>query len=230
MSSEVVSILRELVRRPSVNPMSKHAPQDTLFEEPVTDYLHELFQTLGVQLYRQQVAQHRVNLVARLDGFPAPDAGGRILVLEAHQDTVPVTGMTIDPFAAEIRQGRLWGRGACDVKSGIACIVTVLSRLVAERPEPRPTVLVACTVDEEFGVTGARAFPDMWLDPEILNLPRIPDAIIVSEPTEMDVVVAHKGSLRWKCHTGGRAAHSSRPAEGENAIYRMSKVISTETR
>ena len=230
MPLEVVSILRELVRRPSINPMSRDAPQGTLFEQPVTDYLNEVFQTLNVTRYRQQVADHRVNLVARLDGSPAPSEGGKILVLEAHQDTVPVTGMTIDPFAAEVRAGRLWGRGACDVKSGIACILTVLSRLAAERPDPRPTVLVACTVDEEFGVTGARAFPDMWMDPEQLDLPRVPDAIIVSEPTELDVVVAHKGSLRWKCHTHGRAAHSSRPSEGENAIYRMSRVINATER
>ena len=225
MPLEVVTTLRELIRRPSINPMSKEAPSDTLFEQPVTEYVNSLLESLDVTIYRQQVAKNRMNLVARLDGSTPVSEGGKVLILEAHQDTVPVTGMTIDPFGAELREDRIWGRGACDVKSGIACILTVLSRLVEERPVPRPTVIIACTVDEEFGVTGARSFPQMWTDPAMLNLPRVPDAIIVSEPTELDVVVAHKGTLRWKCQTHGRAAHSSRPQEGESAIYRMAKVI-----
>ena len=225
MPLDVVTTLRELIRRPSVNPMSKEAPPDTLFEQPVTEYVNELLESMDVTIYRQEVSQNRVNLAARLDGSPSVSEGGKVLVLEAHQDTVPVTGMTIDPFGGELRENRIWGRGACDVKSGIACILTVLSRLVEERPTPRPTIVVACTVDEEFGVTGARSFPQMWSDPTMLHLPRVPDAIIVSEPTELDVVVAHKGTLRWKCQTHGRAAHSSRPQEGESAIYRMAKVI-----
>ena len=225
MPLEVVTTLRELIRRPSVNPMSKEAPSDTLFEQPGTDYVSSLLESMDVTIYRQQIAKNRINIAARLDGSTPLNEGGKILVLEAHQDTVPVTGMTIDPFAAELREGRIWGRGACDVKSGIACILTVLSRLAEERPAPRPTVIAACTVDEEFGVTGARAFPQMWTDPTMLALPRVPDAIIVSEPTELEVVVAHKGTLRWKCQTQGRAAHSSRPQEGKSAIYSMAKVI-----
>ncbi|MEE3369505.1 MAG: M20 family metallopeptidase [Planctomycetota bacterium] len=225
MPLEVVTTLRELIRRPSINPMSKDVPSDTLFEQPVTEYVNSLLESMDVTIYRQQVAKNRTNLVARLDGSTPVSEGGKVLVLEAHQDTVPVTGMTIDPFGAELREDRIWGRGACDVKSGIACILTVLSRLAEERPVPRPTVIVACTVDEEFGVTGARSFPEMWTDPATLNLPRVPDAIIVSEPTELEVVVAHKGTLRWKCQTHGRAAHSSRPQEGESAIYHMAKVI-----
>ena len=226
MPLEVVTTLRELIRRPSINPMSKDVPSGTLFEQPVTEYVNSLLKSMDVTVYQQQVAKNRINLTACLDGSTPVSDGGKVLVLEAHQDTVPVTGMTIDPFGAELRENRIWGRGACDVKSGIACILTVLSRLAEERPVPRPTVIVACTVDEEFGVTGARAFPEMWTDPATLNLPRVPDAIIVSEPTELEVVVAHKGTLRWKCQTHGRAAHSSRPQEGESAIYRMAKVIS----
>ena len=102
----------------------------------------------------------------------------------------------------------------------------------------RPTVVIAFTANEECGFTGARVLCDLWnperretveitggsTTPEKL-FPRAPDAAIVAEPTEFDVVVAHHGVVRWRCHTHGRAAHTSRPDQGINAIYAMAEVI-----
>jgi acetylornithine deacetylase len=83
---------------------------------------------------------------------------------------------------------------------------------------------MACTVNEEHGYTGALALEKLWKEPGGL-IPRRPDAAIVAEPTLLDVVVAHKGTVRWRCHTTGRAAHSSQPHLGDNAIFKMSRVL-----
>ena len=97
-------------------------------------------------------------------------------------------------------------------------------RLAEERPVGRPTVVMACTVNEESGFSGVAAVPKLWSEPGGF-IPRRPDAAIVAEPTSLQVVVAHKGVLRWRIHTRGRAAHSSRPEQGDNAIYRMAEVV-----
>jgi acetylornithine deacetylase len=132
--------------------------------------------------------------------------------------------MTIPPWTPAIENGRLYGRGACDVKGGMAAMLHALSRLVREDASPRPTIVFAATVNEEYGFTGARALARSWQGDSRL-LPRRPDAVIVAEPTGLDVVVAHKGAVRWRCQTLGRAAHSSQPEQGDNAIFRMARVL-----
>jgi acetylornithine deacetylase len=132
--------------------------------------------------------------------------------------------MTIDPFAAEERDGRIWGRGACDIKGGMAAMLSAVSRLAQEQPADMPTILVVCTVNEEQGFTGAKAITRLWSAADSI-FPRQPDAAIVAEPTSLDVVVAHKGCVRWECRVRGRAMHSSRPELGDNAIYKMSRVL-----
>jgi acetylornithine deacetylase/succinyl-diaminopimelate desuccinylase-like protein len=224
MPLDLLKTLCDLVRLPSVNPMGRSVQGDIYYEQRVTDYLERLFQELGLPNVRQTVAPGRDNIVARLDGDTPAAAGGFLLMFEAHQDTVPVEGMTIEPWQPEVRQGRVYGRGACDIKGGMACMLTALARLADERPAGMPTVVMACTVDEEYGFTGARRIHQLWRH-EPHFLPRAPDAVVVSEPTGLDVVVTHKGAVRWRCHTRGRAAHSSQPAAGHNAIYDMARVV-----
>jgi acetylornithine deacetylase/succinyl-diaminopimelate desuccinylase-like protein len=224
MPLDVVETLCDLVRLPSVNPMGREVRGDEYFEYRVTDYLQALFERLGWPWQRQMIASRRDNIVARLDGEIPPEEGGAILMYEAHQDTVPVDGMTIPPWTPEIRKGRVLGRGSCDIKGGMACMLAALSRLAEECPAGRPTVVLACSVNEEHGFTGALRLGELWSGPSRF-LPRPPDAAIVAEPTSLDVVVAHKGVVRWQCHTRGRAAHSSQPELGENAIYRMADVL-----
>ena len=228
MSLDLVKTLGELIAIPSVNPMGHPATGPEFFETRVTARLEEYFQQLDLPWERQTVEPGRDNILARLEGWPSPDEGGELVLWEVHQDTVPVAGMTIPPFTPEIRDGRLFGRGACDVKGGMAALLSALSRLAAERSADRarrrPTIVLACTVSEEFGFTGVTALSRFWGAGSRL-LPKAPDFAIVAEPTELHVVVAHKGVVRWRCHTRGRAAHSSQPENGDNAIYRMARVV-----
>ena len=226
MPLDVVETLNSLVSIPSVNPMGRDVTGDEFFEYAMTDRLEEIFQNLGLPSVRQEVEPKRTNIVARLDGEQSPDEVGQVIVFEAHQDTVPVDGMTIPPWTPDVRDGRMYGRGSCDIKGGMACMLAAISRLAAERPAGMPTIIMACSVNEEHGYGGALAMGRQWSRGECALLSRIPDAVIVAEPTLLNVVVAHKGVCRWKAHTGGRAAHSSTPHLGDNAIYHMARVLS----
>src|SRR2546425_7022450 len=111
-------LLRDLVSRPSINPMGRALQGPEIYEHQVTAYLEQFFRSLGVPCERQPVAPLRDNIVARYE----PGGATWTLVLEAHQDTVPTDHMTIDPFGARIESGRLYGRGACDIKGGMAAM------------------------------------------------------------------------------------------------------------
>jgi acetylornithine deacetylase len=152
-----------------------------------------------------------------------------VILFDAHQDTVRVEGMTIEPWEPVIRDGRIYGRGSCDTKGTMAAMLAAVSRLAEERPDNMPTIILAFAVDEEHGFTGIRRLEELWIDEALAApgsiFPKRPDAAIVGEPTEMQVIVAHKGAVRWQSHTTGLAAHSSTPELGENAIYRMGKLL-----
>ncbi len=217
--------LCQLIAIPSVNPMGKPLTEDEPGEARLTDYLENLARHLKWPHRRQAVEPGRENLVIWIRGSTPPESGGPIVLFSVHQDTVPVTGMTVAPFSPRIEGGRWYGRGACDVKGGMAAMLSAMSRLFEERPAPMPTLVLACTVNEECGFTGARALPAIWGNSPEAILPRPPDVAIVAEPTGLQVVVAHKGLVRWRCHTRGRAAHSSRPDQGDSAIYKMGRVV-----
>ncbi len=225
MPLDLVETLCTLVSIPSVNPMGRQVSGSEFLEQALTDHLEKLFGQLGLPCERQQVEPQRSNIVARLDGSRDPREGGGLLVFEAHQDTVPVDGMTIPPWSPEVRENRVFGRGACDIKGGMACMLTALSRLAEERDADTPTVVIACSVNEEHGFSGASSLANSWTTGSSSLVPRVPDAVIVAEPTDLNVVVAHKGVARWKCHTRGKASHSSLPQLGDNAIYRMARVL-----
>jgi acetylornithine deacetylase len=228
MILDVVDTLAGLVRIPSVNPMGREVSGDIYYEGRVTDHLEQLFKQLGWPYRRQPDLPGRENIIARIDGDVPPERGGKVLLLEAHQDTVPVDGMTIPPFEPTVTGGRLYGRGSCDIKGGGASILAAASRFAAEKPKRRPTLLLGFMSNEEHGFTGARTLAGIWREgsqsPLREFLPK-PDAVIVAEPTLLDVVAAHKGVLRWHCHVHGKACHSSSPHLGENAIYGMTRVV-----
>src|SRR3954454_3209649 len=240
MNLDVVQVLSDLVRIPSVNPMGRAASGDIYFEHRMTGHLEALFRGLGLPAERHTVAPLRDNIITRVEGHIPPERGGKVVMLEAHQDTVPVEGMTIEPFQPRIDGGRLYGRGSCDIKGGMAAMITAVARLAKEKPSGRPTVVLVCTINEEHGFTGAKHWaatysgkiPDSGHGPEDVPvagrselLPRVPDAAIVAEPTKLNVVVAHKGAARWRCSTRGVATHSSQPHLGDNAIYHMGRVL-----
>lgn len=222
---DVVATLRQLIQIPSVNPMGRPLEGPIYYEAALTDHLQLLFTSLGLAWERMPVAPKRDNIIARVEGAVPLDQGGELLLLEVHQDTVPIDGMIVEPFGAELRDGRIYGRGACDVKGGMAAMLAALARLAHDREPPPATVVLACSINEEHGFTGATALAAAWRNGTSKLLPRKPDRIIVSEPTSLQVVAAHKGVVRWKCRTEGRAAHSSRPDRGENAIYKMAPLL-----
>ena len=223
---ELATLLGELIAIPSVNPMGRQTEENADFESRLTDYLEKFFRSLRLPVLRQVVAPRRDNILARCDPPGPRSKPNRLLLIEVHQDTVPVDSMQIEPFTAKAEGTRIYGRGACDVKGGMAAVLMAIERLVEVRSHEMPTVVVACTVNEEHGFTGASQLTKLWTDGALSEfLGKKPDACIVIEPTELQIVVRHKGVVRWKCHTAGKAAHSSQTKEVENAIYRMSHVL-----
>src|SRR5262249_29714870 len=147
------------------------------------------FRKLGARYERQPVAPLRENIVARFEGsHPA----GTTFLFEVHQDTVPTDNMTIDPFAARIEDGRLYGRGACDIKSGMAAMLTAFARLVRDKPAGAANLILACTVDEEHTFLGVQKLIATGIQPT---------GAIVAEPTSLKIVHTHKGAVRWHVST-----------------------------
>ena len=148
MELDPVETLAQLVAIPSVNPMGRPVSGPPFYEDRLTEHLEKAFRRLGLSVERQPVAPGRENLVARLEGEVPPEQGGRVILLDAHQDTVPVDGMTIEPFTPAVRQRRLYGRGSCDAKGGMAAMLAAVARLADQRPPGMPTILFSCTVNE----------------------------------------------------------------------------------
>lgn len=210
--TETTRLLRDLVALPSINPMGRALHGPGIYEHQVTAYLEEFFRGLNVPFERQTIAPQRDNIIAR---WERPGAR-RTLLFEVHQDTVPVDNMTIDPFGARIENGRLYGRGACDIKGGMAALLAMFARLVRDKPSGAANVILACTVDEEHTFLGVQR-----LVRDALRA----DAAVVAEPTQLHIVNAHKGAVRWHLETHGRSCHSSAPEKGINAVYRMGHVL-----
>ncbi|MEZ6142830.1 MAG: M20 family metallopeptidase [Zavarzinella sp.] len=205
-------LLRALVNCPTVNPMGGRILPDLHLENRVVDVLASVLQEARIPFTRRTVAPGRDNL---LTTFTPKSPTGHLL-WESHTDTVAVTGMTIDPFAGTTRDGKLYGRGACDVKGGLTAMLQAFLRLHREQPEQCAQVTLACTVDEEHTFLGVQDL--------VKNGLKV-DGAIVAEPTSLNIVNCHKGVIRWHLQTTGVACHSSRPQDGVNSIYRMTRII-----
>ena len=212
-----LALLQTLVRTPSVNPMGRaDLAGKTGCEHDLSVLLRRLLAELpGVRVEEQAVAPGRANLIVR---YEAPDAR-RTLLWDVHQDTVPTAGMTIPAFEGFTESGRLYGRGACDVKGSMAAMLWAFRRLVRERPRGSASVTLVFTVDEEYTHTGSSHLAENLPDARI-------DLAIVAEPTSLNLVTTHKGAVRWRIQARGTACHSARPELGDNAIYRMARVVS----
>ena len=201
---EVVDLLRELVSVPSVNPAFPDGTGEGELARAVAGYLRDL----GAEVQLQEVLPGRPNVLAHVG-----DNGPRLL-LSAHLDTVQTTRMAVAPFAGEVREGRMFGRGACDTKASLAAMLVALREAVRTR-RLRCRVTFAALVDEEVGFAGSKALA--------ASRPQV-DGAVFGEPTDLQLVVAHKGVLRFYVQTTGRAAHSATPELGVNAIEGMLSV------
>jgi acetylornithine deacetylase/succinyl-diaminopimelate desuccinylase family protein len=208
---EATAMLAGLVACPSVNPRGKPPSDQTEGEARLAALMAETLRAWGASVEISEVSPGRPNLVARWKGRNS----ARTLMFEAHSDTVPVDGMTVPPFQPEVREGRLFGRGSCDTKGSMAAMLLAIRAVTGSGPPPVDLVF-ASTCDEEMGATGARRLMDSGLRP---------DAAVVGEPTDLDIVNAHKGTVRVRIITRGVAAHSSAPERGVNAISHMRRVL-----
>jgi acetylornithine deacetylase len=185
-------------------------------EADLARYLEGVGSSVGLAARRLPIAGQGFNLLLTCE----VDRSKSWLLFESHMDTVAVEGMTIDPFGGEIRDGKLFGRGACDTKGTGAAMLWALQAYAACRDQPNNIALLF-TVDEEVRKTGVKAFTENQAG----SLAWRPAAAIVGEPTMLAPIVAHNGIARWIARTRGVAAHSSDPSRGRSAITDMMKVI-----
>ena len=213
MPSPVVDTLAALVRIDSVNP-EFGGPG----EAGVADFVAEFLGGRGIETRRTAVLPGRDNVVGVVRGRDR----SRRVVLEAHMDVVSTTGMTIPPFDPVIEGGRMYGRGSCDTKAGLAAMLHAVADLARAAEPPPCDVWLAAAIDEEYLFRGVTALCAS-IPAARPGAPR--SAAIVAEPTEMRVVVATKGVVRWEVVFHGRAAHSSKPLLGINAISHAAAFV-----
>jgi acetylornithine deacetylase len=206
----LVETLRDLVKLSSENPFGE-TPSQGQGEAAVAEYLGGRFENLGMARELREVAEGRFNVLGRL----GPPSATSSLMLAGHMDTVRTTGYP-EAYSAEVRDGRVFGRGACDMKGAIACYLEGAEVLREVGVSLSGALYVVGVADEEYAMIGAREIGD--------NGPRV-DGVIVGEPTELRICPASKGRVSTFVVTRGRAAHSSMPENGVNAISHMGRVL-----
>jgi acetylornithine deacetylase len=204
----LTGMTQELVRINSINPSLTPEGKG---EVEIGAYVAEKMDDLGLVVTTTEIATGRVNVVAMLKG----SGDGRSLLLNAHMDTVGVEGMSIDPFGGEIRDGRLYGRGAQDMKASLAAMISAAKALVDAGITLKGDLLITGVADEEHSSIGMEALVQQVSA----------DAAIVTEPTDMRISRAHRGFIWYDVETIGRAAHGSRFTEGIDANMRMGRFL-----
>ena len=201
----LAELIAGLVRIDSVNP---DLVQDGAGEREIARFVAGWLERAGLEVELDEVAPGRFNAL----GVARGTGGGRSLMLNAHMDTVGVAGMEA-PFEPRLEDGRLYGRGAYDMKASLAA--SMLAGAEAARRSLRGDVIVTAVCDEEAASIGTARIAERYSA----------DAAIVTEPTEGRLALAHKGFAAWEIEVAGRAAHGSRPDLGVDAIARMGHVL-----
>jgi len=203
----LASLARDLVRMPSVNP-----PGD---EKQVAEFIADRLKSGGFEVDIYDVYPQRPNVTATLKGAEE----GPTLLFNGHTDVVPVgSGWTTEPFKADVRNGRIYGRGSADMKGGLASMIVAMEALKETGIELRGNLVFSAVVDEEATGNGTRSLIERGLKS---------DFAIIGEPTGLSIAIAHKGSVWFKITTHGKTVHSSMPHKGINAIYKMVRVINS---
>jgi acetylornithine deacetylase/succinyl-diaminopimelate desuccinylase-like protein len=204
--------LMELIAIPSVNPFGRTVECAEFGEVRAAGYVADRLGRLGWQTRVDEFQAGRANVLAQR----APERAGRpAVVFAGHLDTVEIDGYDA-PFAARDEGGRIYGRGACDMKAAIACYIEVAEILAAEGVELNGELIVAGVADEEYRQEGAKA-----------ARPHLPptDLVIIGEPTELKICVAAKGLAAYTLAVEGQATHGSVPGAGRNAILRAAELL-----
>lgn len=204
-----LQLTRKLVSFDTINPPGR--------ERPCVEYIAGLLEEAGFQTTYNELGDERASLVARL---PATAGDRKPIVYSGHIDTVPLglASWSVSPFDGEVHDGRLYGRGTSDMKSGVAAFILAARRL-AERRQRRADVVVMVSAGEETGCDG------------VLHLAKDEGAmgecgaLIVAEPTDNRPMIGHKGALWMDLVFSGVTAHGSMPDKGDNAIYKACTAI-----
>jgi acetylornithine deacetylase len=208
-------LLAELIALPSVNPAFLPPRHPHAGEKRVAEFLAATAAQTGLEIEFQKIAladgHLRFNVIARLQ--PRNKIKHTIL-LAPHLDTV---GADDAQFIPQRKHGRLYGRGACDTKGSVAAMFTALCELAESKSRPLETeIIFAGLIDEEHAQAGSRALAASGFKA---------DLAIVGEPTKLQVVTAHKGSLWLQLETCGLAAHGATPHLGKNAVHAMARIV-----
>ncbi len=207
-------LLQQLIRIPSVNPDNAAPDQAGVTHEQIlADFLANWLSDIGAQVTLEEIQPRRPNLIARF----APLDGRPRILLGPHLDTVGVENMTIDPFSGEIRDGRIWGRGASDTKGPMAAMLEALRENQDILSSLPVAIDFVAFMGEEASQHGSKDFAKKYgADYQFA---------IVGEPTSMDIVHTTKGSLWATLTATGTAAHSSQPHLGDNAILKLTRAL-----
>ncbi|MGZ3612198.1 MAG: ArgE/DapE family deacylase [Ktedonobacteraceae bacterium] len=203
--NEITDLLQQLVAIDSINP---DLVPGGAGEERIARFIAEWFSNAGLEVVWEEPVPGRPNVI----GIARGSGGGQTLLLNAHMDTVGVVGMD-RPHEPFIQDHRLYGRGAYDMKAGLAAIM--VAGVAAKKSSLRGDVIITAVADEEFASIGTASIVKNWRA----------DAAIVTEPTELHICTAHKGFVWLDIETEGIAAHGSRPDLGIDAIVKMGKVL-----
>lgn len=208
-----IPYLRDYVAIPSVNPMGRSdLPKEIVGEAALAGHLESQLRRLSVDAQRVGDAE-RPSVLAEVR---AAEPGASTVLVASHLDTVPVDGMEIPPFDPVVEGGKLFGRGACDTKAGMAALVAALERVLSRGILRRNLILVG-EADEELGSIGVRDVLAHLGD-------RRPDWVLATEPTDLRVVHRHKGVVHVRMEARGVACHASNPSAGKNAIVLLSRA------
>lgn len=206
-----VTLARELIAIPSVNPMGKNVSGEIYSEKQVAEYIHAFLHALEVDVHIEFVDPNYPNVIAMIDAGKA-----ETVMLEAHMDTVSHENMSIAPFDPKIEKGLLFGRGSCDTKSALAVYLSAVEQMLQRGYSWKRNLILAAVHDEEYSFGGARQLAQMNLNATFA---------IAGEPTSLNIIHAHKGVCRFLLSIPGKSAHAALPWLGENAIYKMGEVI-----
>ncbi len=209
---ELVDLTRKLIQIPSV-----YRPKEGGNEEKVAEFVAGYLREIGLQVITEEVAPGRPNVIATLEG----SGPGRCLLFEGHTDVVTegdASEWTYDPFAAEVVDGRIYGRGAADTKNNLAAAIIAVKALKESGYPFRGKVLLAIPVDEEGMMIGIKHFIERGHADDV-------DAAIICEPEENQICITQKGAMRAVVRTLGKMAHGAMPLSGINPIPHLAKII-----
>ncbi|MEM8897612.1 MAG: ArgE/DapE family deacylase [Bacteroidota bacterium] len=205
---EINELLSELISIESINPnLSKKGSG----EYRIASFLQAYMEKMGLEVHFQKISDHQANVIGVWKG----SGKGKSLMLNGHLDTVGVEGMEINPFDPVLDKGKMFGRGAIDMKSGVCAQIMAVKLLMDSGIRLDGDVIIACVADEEHMSKGTFKLLENF----------IADAAIVTEPTDTNIVVGHKGFIWQRIRVIGKAAHGSKPDQGIDAIMKAGNIL-----